>query len=105
MGKYMACTVTFRGDIIPRDTNRCVNEIKRDKNIQFISWCPGPFRVRIDYQPNVVIPGGDLAAVSRSCCMISNSTSISTVFSRIEHKFDLMYAKRAFVHWYAGEGM
>merc|ERR1711994_330728 len=21
------------------------------------------------------------------------------------HKFDLMYAKRAFVHWYVGEGM
>ena len=25
--------------------------------------------------------------------------------SRIDHKFDLMYAKRAFVHWYVGEGM
>ncbi|KAJ1409665.1 Winged helix-like DNA-binding domain superfamily [Sesbania bispinosa] len=24
---------------------------------------------------------------------------------RIDHKFDLMYAKRAFVHWYVGEGM
>ena len=21
------------------------------------------------------------------------------------HKFDLMYSKRAFVHWYVGEGM
>jgi tubulin alpha len=27
------------------------------------------------------------------------------VFSRLDHKFDLMYAKRAFVHWYVGEGM
>ena len=27
------------------------------------------------------------------------------MFSRIDHKFDLMYAKRAFVHWYVGEGM
>jgi len=25
--------------------------------------------------------------------------------SRIDHKFDLMYSKRAFVHWYVGEGM
>ena len=23
----------------------------------------------------------------------------------LDHKFDLMYAKRAFVHWYVGEGM
>merc|ERR1712232_564296 len=37
--------------------------------------------------------------------MISNSTAIAEVFSRIDHKFDLMYSKRAFVHWYVGEGM
>merc|ERR1740123_2198025 len=37
--------------------------------------------------------------------MLSNSTAIAEVFSRIDHKFDLMYAKRAFVHWYVGEGM
>lgn len=23
----------------------------------------------------------------------------------VDHKFDLMYSKRAFVHWYVGEGM
>jgi hypothetical protein len=27
------------------------------------------------------------------------------VFARIDHKFDLMYSKRAFVHWFVGEGM
>ncbi len=26
-------------------------------------------------------------------------------WARLDHKFDLMYAKRAFVHWYVGEGM
>jgi len=51
------------------------------------------------------VPGGDLAKVQRAVCMISNSTAISEVFSRLNHKFDLMYAKRAFVHWYVGEGM
>ncbi|CAE7259409.1 TUBA [Symbiodinium microadriaticum] len=47
-----------------------------------------------------------------ACCMmyraalrISNSTAIAEVFSRIDHKFDLMYSKRAFVHHYVGEGM
>jgi len=37
--------------------------------------------------------------------MISNTTAIAEVFSRIDHKFDLMYSKRAFVHWFVGEGM
>merc|ERR1712099_87430 len=36
---------------------------------------------------------------------IERPTAIAEVFSRIDHKFDLMYSKRAFVHWYVGEGM
>ena len=63
------------------------------------------FKCGINYQPPTVVPGGDLAKVMRAVCMISNSTAIAEVFSRIDHKFDLMYSKRAFVHWYVGEGM
>jgi tubulin alpha len=37
--------------------------------------------------------------------MIANSTSVSEVLFRIAHKFDIMYAKRAFVHWFVGDGM
>jgi hypothetical protein len=51
------------------------------------------------------VPGGDLAKVSRSLCMLSNTTAIAAAWSRLDHKFDLLYSKRAFVHWYVGEGM
>ena len=37
--------------------------------------------------------------------MLSNSTMIGERFEEINHQFDRMYAKRAFVHWYVGEGM
>jgi tubulin alpha len=37
--------------------------------------------------------------------MISNTTAIVDAWSALSHKFDLMYSKRAFVHWYVGEGM
>ena len=30
---------------------------------------------------------------------------LAQVLARLDHKFDLMYSKRAFVHWYVGEGM
>merc|ERR1711957_663852 len=49
--------------------------------------------------------GDVVPKVQRAVCMISNSTAVAEVFSRLDHKFDLMYAKRAFVHWYVGEGM
>jgi tubulin alpha len=38
-------------------------------------------------------------------CLLSNTTAIKEAWERLDHKFDLMYAKRAFVHWYVGEGM
>ena len=37
--------------------------------------------------------------------MLSNTTAIAEAWARLDHKFDLMFAKRAFVHWYVGEGM
>jgi tubulin alpha len=36
---------------------------------------------------------------------LANTTAIGEAWARLDHKFDLMYAKRAFVHWYVGEGM
>ncbi|CAL4918794.1 unnamed protein product [Urochloa decumbens] len=104
-GKYMACCLMYRGDVVPKDVNAAVATIKTKRTIQFVDWCPTGFKCGINYQPPSVVPGGDLAKVQRAVCMISNSTSVVEVFSRIDHKFDLMYAKRAFVHWYVGEGM
>ena len=43
--------------------------------------------------------------VPRSACLLSNSTAISDTWERLGSKFDVMFAKRAFVHWYVGEGM
>ena len=62
-------------------------------------------KVGINYQPPTAVPGGDLAKVPRAVCMLSNTTAIAEAWSRLDYKFDLMYAKRAFVHWYVGEGM
>merc|ERR1712107_899973 len=97
-GKYMACCLMYRGDVVPKDVNAAVATIKTKRTIQFVDWCPTGFKCGINYQPPTVVPGGDLAKVMRAVCMISNSTAIAEVFSRIDHKFDLMYSKRAFVH-------
>jgi len=104
-GKYMACCLMYRGDVVPKEVNAAVSNIKTKKSIQFVDWCPTGFKVGINYQPPTVVPGGDLAKVDRAVCMIANSTAIAQVFTRIDQKFDMMYAKRAFVHWYVGEGM
>ena len=134
-GKYMACCMLYRGDVVPKDVNAAIATIKTKRSIQFVDWCPTGFKVRvrfrrisqalnsqvgINYQPPTVVPGGDLAKVQRAVCMLSNTTAIAEAWARLlqgiftscslfvprlDHKFDLMYAKRAFVHWYVGEGM
>ncbi|XP_035768675.1 tubulin alpha chain-like [Neolamprologus brichardi] len=103
--EYMACCLLYRGDVVPKDVNSAIAAIKTKRTIQFVDWCPTGFKVGINYQPPTVVPGGDLAKVQRAVCMLSNTTAIAEAWARLDHKFDLMYAKRAFVHWYVGEGM
>lgn len=104
-GKYMACCLLYRGDVVPKDVNAAISTVKSKRTIQFVDWCPTGFKVGINYQPPTVVPGGDLAKVQRAVCMLSNTTAIAEAWVRLDHKFDLMYAKRAFVHWFVGEGM
>ncbi|XP_071819680.1 tubulin alpha-1C chain-like [Apostichopus japonicus] len=104
-GKYMACCVLFRGDVVPKDVSAAIAAIKTKRTIQFVDWCPTGFKVGINYQPPTTVPGGDLPKLQRAVCMLSNTTAIAEAWARLDHKFDLMYAKRAFVHWYVGEGM
>jgi tubulin alpha len=105
-GRYIAVSLNYRGeDIYPKDVNAAVASIKTKKSIQFVDWSPTGMKIGINSQAPTNVPGDDLANVRRSVCSIANSTAIAEVFGRIDAKFDLMYAKRAFVHWYVGEGM
>jgi len=104
-GKYMACCLLYRGDIVPKDVNAAILRIKGMRTIHFVDWCPTGFKVGINCQPPAVVPGSEVAKVQRACCMLANTTAIAEAWSRLNYKFDLMYTKRAFVHWYVGEGM
>jgi tubulin alpha len=124
IGKYMACCMLYRGDVVPKDVSASIATIKTKRAVQFVDWCPTGFKVGINSQPPAVVPGGDLAKSQRALCMLSNTTAIAgrrklsmaktatllmieflEAWARLDHKFDMMYAKRAFVHWYVGEGM
>ncbi|XP_073985197.1 tubulin alpha chain-like isoform X2 [Rhodnius prolixus] len=104
-GKYMACCLLYRGDVVPKEVNAAIATIKTKRSIEFVDWSPTGFKVGINYQPPTVVPGGDLGQVNRALCMLANTTAINEAWARLNNKFDLMYAKRAFVHWYVGEGM
>jgi tubulin alpha len=104
-GKYMACCLMYRGDVIPRDVTAAVATIKTKRTVQFVDFVPTGFKCGVNYEAPACVPGGDLAKVTRAVSLSANTSAIAQVFARLDHKFDLMYAKRAFVHWYVGEGM
>jgi len=104
-GKYMACCLMFRGDVTPKDMTAAIAMMRTKSSVRFVDWCPTGFKTGINYQPPTVVPNSGIAAVPRAVAVIANSTALATVFERITQKFDVMYLKRAFVHWYVGEGM
>uniref|UniRef100_A0A8C0I654 Tubulin alpha chain n=1 Tax=Balaenoptera musculus TaxID=9771 RepID=A0A8C0I654_BALMU len=92
-GKYMACCLLYRGDVVPKDVSAATATVKTKRSIQFVDWCPAGFKVGTNYQPPT---GGDVAKVQQAVCMLSNTTAIAEAWARLDHKFDLMYAKREF---------
>jgi len=104
-GKYMSCCLLYRGDVGPQDVNKAIAGVKAKSDIQFVDWCPTGFKVGINNQTLHAQEGSDMAPVKRALCMLSNTTAMAALWARLDHKFDLMYRKRAFVHWYVGEGM
>ncbi|KAI5067412.1 hypothetical protein GOP47_0017940 [Adiantum capillus-veneris] len=40
-----------------------------------------------------------------ACTFIGNSTSIQEMFRRVSDQFTAMFRRKAFLHWYTGEGM
>ncbi|KAJ5117989.1 Tubulin/FtsZ GTPase domain-containing protein [Penicillium atrosanguineum] len=104
-GKYMAVTVMYRGDVVPSDCNKAVAALKAKPSFHLVDWCPTGFKLGINFSQPKRVADSAMAPVDRSVSMLSNTTAIAEAWNRLDHKFDLMYSKRAFVHWYVGEGM
>jgi len=101
----MAVCLMYRGDVASKDVADSISQMKAKSTVQFVDWSPAGFKCGINNQKATVVPGSEMAQTSRSVTMLSNTTAIRDVFARINRKFDLMFNKRAFVHWYVGEGM
>jgi tubulin alpha len=105
--KYMAISLNYRGEVKSKDANATAQWLKQNNKVTFVDWCPTGFKIGLN-DTNVPKLGEEdlMASVSKSVVMIGNNTAVSRVFTkRVNEKFDMMYAQRAYVHWYVGEGM
>lgn len=104
-GKFMACCMLYRGDVVAKDINAAVTAIKANKGIQFVRWSPTGFKIGINSKAPTYVPHGGLMVSARGVSLLASTTAISGAFSVLNRKFDMMFARKAFVHWYLNEGM
>lgn len=100
-GQYMACSLSYRGDVIQKDVVSYLSTIKHRYCLKFADWCSTGFKVSIDSTPLYSSSPVDiLSNSSKSCTMLTNTTAICKAFDAIAAKFDKLYSKQAFVHWF-----
>jgi len=63
----------------------------------FVTWIPNNIKSAI-----INVPPQD---TEMSATFVANTTAIKGVFQRISAQFAKMYKRKAFLHWYKGEGM
>ena len=68
-GKYMACCLLYRGDVVPKDVNAAIATIKTKRTIQFVDWCPTGFKVCFFF---LLLPITDQVNVAKICWITSN---------------------------------
>ncbi|KAF8220432.1 beta-tubulin 2 tubb2 [Tricholoma matsutake] len=94
-GRYLTAATIFRGRISSREVS--VRDLQNRGSLQFVEWIPDNVSVSLVSVPPV---GQSSAAIA-----LSNSTAIQQVFKRTAETFTAMFKRRAFLHWYTGEGM
>ncbi|KAK1221956.1 Tubulin beta-2 chain, partial [Marasmius sp. AFHP31] len=96
-GRYLTAATIFRGNVASREAEYAVHDLQSRNSQHFVEWIPDNVSVSLVSVPPV---GQKQAAIG-----LANSTSIQEVFQRSLDVFSAMYKRRAFLHWYTGEGM
>ncbi|CAH2083663.1 unnamed protein product [Euphydryas editha] len=96
-GRYLTVATMFRGHMSMKEVDDQILAIQNKNSSYFVEWIPNNLKVAVCDVP----PRG----LKMSATFIGNSTAIQEIFKRISEQFTAMFKRRAFLHWYTGEGM
>jgi len=96
-GKYLTASVIFRGPVTSKDVDEQMLVTQNRNAAFFAEWIPHNIKSSICNVP----PYGE----GSGCSLIGNNTAILEIFKRIQTQFSNMFQRKAFLHWYTGEGM
>jgi len=96
-GRYLTASAMFRGKMSTKEVDDQMLMVKNKNANYFVEWIPHNIKSSVCDIP----PTGLKMAVT----FIGNSTAIQEVFKRVNDQFTAMFRRKAFLHWYTGEGM
>merc|ERR1712152_71834 len=96
-GRYLTVAAIFRGRMSMKEVDEQMLNIQNKNSSYFVEWIPNNVEIAVcDIPPR----GLKMAAT-----FIGNSPAIQELFKRISEQFTAMFRRKAFLHWYTGEGM
>ena len=97
-GKFLSASVHYRGrDISSAEIENITRSYLDKQNEAFVEWIPHNVKTSIiTLKPE---------SVNNTATMVGNVTSVKDCFERIWESFNKLFEKKAFIHWYKGEGM
>lgn len=96
-GRYLTAAAFFRGNVSVKEVEDEMLRVQTKNQSYFVDWIPNNVQSAV-----CSVPPKD---VNMSATFIANSTSIQELFTRIGGQFNAMFKRKAFLHWYTGEGM
>jgi tubulin beta len=96
-GRYLTCAMMFRGKMSSKEVDDQMMQMVSKNSNYFVEWIPNNLKASICDIPPV--------GLKMSSVFIGNSTAIQEAWKRVADQFTLMFQRKAFLHWYTGEGM
>lgn len=96
-GRYLTCAMMFRGAMSSKDVDDQMMNMVNKNSSNFVEWIPNNLKASICDVPPV--------GLKMSAVFVGNSTAIQEPWKRVVDQFELMFRRKAFLHWYTEEGM
>ncbi|CAJ0568914.1 unnamed protein product, partial [Mesorhabditis spiculigera] len=96
-GRYLTVAAMFRGRMSMKEVDEQMLNVQNKNSSYFVEWIPNNVKTAVCDIP----PRG----VKMAATFVGNSTAIQELFKRISEQFTAMFRRKAFLHWYTGEGM
>ncbi|KPP66630.1 tubulin, beta 4B class IVb-like [Scleropages formosus] len=96
-GRYLSVATIFRGHMSMKEVEEQMVNVQNKNSSYFVECIPNNVKTTICDIPH--------HGLKMSSTFIGNSTAIQELWLHVSKKFAAMFRRKAFLHWYTGEGM